>query len=201
MSQSRFLTPIWVITIVFCGLAVYIVLRHSDKVTGLHVGSDGAELKLGTGVAAASDPDKLNELANDVKNGRALPSIAPHEQLDSDEWQQIERIAPTLPDPPGSASAADFSGVWQDVNGALYQIAPLVDGTLTFTETSNLYGVPMQTAVGQGQINGKRFEFGFNSIVGVPGVGVLQPGRTPNTLVGTASFPATGARVPLNLRR
>ena len=65
---------------------------------------------------------------------------------------------------------------------------------------NNYQGILVQTAAGQGSLTDKGFEFSFNTILGVPGVGVLRPGPN-NTLVGEASFPINGSKVALTLSR
>ena len=196
------LTPVWFITIVFCGLATYLVLRHSDNVTDVHVGSDGAGVKFGGGATVrASDPAKLEEVVERVKSGGPAPTIAPPSAVNAPEQRQLEAIARAVPRAPKGATISDFVGVWYQANGATYHIFTSGHDMLTFTEVSNLYGVSLQTAVGQGRILANRFEFTFNAITGFGGVGVLQPGTEPETLEGVVSSPQLGTQTALYLRR
>ncbi len=199
-ARSGFrLTPVWFTTVVFCGLATYVVVKKTNDVTEVNVpGGAGVKFR-GTPLTDTNgSEEKLKELAEQIKEGAPAPAIAPSEAPSREQIELIEKIS--QPSSAPTAPPVDIAGVWRDAGGSTYQITPTAGGVYTFSETSNVYGIPMQTAVGQGNLNGNRFEFTFNSILGIPGIGMLRP-TDARTLQGVASFPATGAQVPLHLTR
>jgi hypothetical protein len=180
---------------VACGLAIYVVVGAKSPVSAVKVGP--AEISYGP--LAAQGKDKLKDVAEEVKNGAAPPKvIAPPAPARDDEIKELEKLAQDQPDT-SSAGPTDIVGSWRDHMGAQVQITSLGGNVLTYNETSNFYGVPLQTAAGQGTWTNGRFEFTFNTAYGATGVAVLQP--VQGNLVGEASIPMTGTKIPLSLTR
>lgn len=196
-SQGFRLTKGWFVTIFACALVGYVVIKSNGEVKQVKVGP--AELSFGP--LGATAKEKLESVASGVKQGETPPAIAPVAPPTGEtQLAKLEELAKEQPPPKAAAGMADVLGNWHDKDGAQIQITPLGGNLLMYTETSMLYGVPIQSALGQGTWTNGRFEFGFNTLYGVPGVAVLQPG--PNqTLVGNAFIEALGTNVPLALMR
>lgn len=190
------LTKAWVVTLVGCGLATYVVVGNKNVVSGVKVGP--AEMTFGP--LGAVDKERLGTVAEDVKKGNPAPQISPPAPAAEHELEKLGKLAEEQPVAPTAADPSNVLGTWRDQSGGMVQISPLGGNMLAYNETSSLYGVPLQTAVGQGTWTGGRFEFTFNTLYGTSGVAVLQPGAG-GTLTGKAFFAATGMNVPLSLSR
>lgn len=174
-EKSRFqFTPAWLVAIVFCGIAIYLVARFGSQIQELDV-PGGSKIVLRPGSIGKVSDVKAKTLAEKVRSGQQVAPEAPPAPTTSTQQQHIQNVIQSLRQPTERAAGpSEFVGTWTDRrSGAAYKIAQ-IPGGYSLSEVSNLYGVPVVTAAGSGTIKAGRFEFAYKTVMGDRGVGVLE---------------------------
>lgn len=200
--QSTFkLTPLWMVTFVACGLAIYVVVRHEERVTEIGLGD--TRIVLGGGsTSAVKNQEQLQELAQQVKDGET-PSVqapTPSELGDLNSQGTVPSGGPSVMDRGRSTVASKILGTWQGRDsGGSYFIDRSGD-QYTFRETSSLYGIPIDTAAGSGVLDGDTLSLRYNTVLGTSGIAQLSLERD-DLLSGQFRDFVTGVVTPVALVR
>lgn len=209
--RKRFaLTPAWVVTFVFCGLAIYVVVRHGERLTELDVSKGKVVLAGGALGGSPEQAGELAKIADAVRNGERapridVPDVSPSTatEINAAAGGDIGLPVPrqTAEEPRERPRAkVDLRGVWRDVNStATYAISAGPSGYLV-AETSAVNGVPMTTATGRGSFDGRTLQINYNTLLGSYGVATLKLAGD-GSLRGEAADMVTGVRTPLRLVR
>lgn len=170
------LTPIWLVTIVFCVLLIYVVVKKVDDVS---------EVKFqGSGIAfRAKSPSTL---APDDQRQRA-------QQIQAKLEAQVRNASPSEAPP----SPVDLTGTWTTFDGRVTWTLTIENGYLVLRE-QNASAPGVVSAVGYGTFDGRTWSPQFQTIFGEAGTATLNL-EDDDILRGEAIV--SGNRFSLALRR
>ncbi|GEM_PF-4588645 len=191
-SRSGFrLTPVWLITVVFCGLAIYVVVKRVGHVSEIDA-SQGKVVFAG-GLGGTQNSEELRDLAKRTEAGEVRPVDPPPEVVQPaaspvaiDVWDDVDNVSA----PPGRAT--DIVGQWRDIRTNAMYVITQYGGSYRVSETSMLYGVPVETAAGLGSFDGTTLRFAYNTALGSNGSAALTLGPD-GSLQGMAQDVLLGA--------
>ena len=174
-ARSRF-TPIWLISIVFCGLLVYVVVKNADRVSGVNVAGSGITFR------GKSSPDTLPRAEQEQRSQKI------QEQVET----EVREASPSQ-----TVSPIDLTGTWTTPDGAVSWTITIENGFVVFREQySTAPGVI--SAVGYGPFDGHTWSPQFQTVLGGTGTASLNL-EDERTLSGQAII--SGTRFSLILRR
>jgi hypothetical protein len=174
-ARSRF-TPVWLISIVFCFLLVYVVVKNADRVSGVNVAGSGITFR------GKSSPDTL-PLAEQKQRSQQI-----QEQVET----EVREASPSQ-----AVSPVDLTGTWTTLDGAVSWTITIENGLVVFREQyASAPGVI--SAVGYGPFDGHSWSPQFQTVLGGVGTASLNL-EDDRTLSGQAII--SGTRFSLILRR
>jgi len=176
MAGGFKVTPTWLVTIVCCGLLIYVVVKKLDDISEVKIEGSGIAFR---GSASPSD----------------LLSPAQRERS-----RKVEnRIEAEVREAPSQAPPrTDLSGAWITFDGASRWTVSLENGQLMFRE-QQLVAPGVVSAAGYGTFDGHTWSLQFESILGINGTASLVL-HDDGTLRGQATT-AVGVSFALALRR
>ena len=174
------LTPVWLLTIVFCGLLIYIVVKKVDDISEVKVEGTGGIVFHGS--AAPLPPSEQHERSREIEA----------------RIETYVRNASTSQPPRDPTPELDLSGMWMTVDGTATWMVLRENGLFVFRESTMAMPGIIAT-VGYGQLDGRTWSLQFQSIIGISGTASLHL-QDDGTLSGEA-IPVGGRNFPLMLRR
>jgi hypothetical protein len=145
------LTPVWLITAVFSGLMVYVVVTKADQIKEVHVAGTGIVFR-GKSAANTLTPDEQRERSR---------------QVEAAIEEKVREAAPATTPPP-----VDLSGTWTTPEGTASWAVSLENGLFVFRE-ANAAAPGIVTAAGYGPFDGRTWSPQFQTMLGVPGTASL----------------------------
>lgn len=176
MAGGFKVTPTWLVTIVCCGLLIYVVVKKLDDISEVKVEGSGIAFR-----------------------GRASPSELPITEQRARSRQVVDQIETEVREAPSQAPPrSDLSGTWITFDGTSRWAVSLENGQLVFRE-QQLVAPGVVSAAGYGTFDGHTWSLQFQSILGITGTASLDL-HDDGSLRGQATT-AVGISFPLALRR
>lgn len=176
------LTPVWVVTIVFCVLLVYVVVKKVDDIREVKIAEAG-------GIVFGGSTSPVS-LPLDVQRERSR-------QIEQKVEEEIHNAPAPLPVPVRETPAADLSGMWTTFDGTARWMVSRENNLYAFREES--LAIPgVISAAGYGTFDGRTWSLQFETIIGAGGTASIHL-QDDGTLRGEAA--ANGNHFPVSLHR
>jgi hypothetical protein len=176
-GRVHWVSPFWVVALVFSGLMIYVVVKKVDHISELRVPGSGIAFR-GSASESPPPPEEQRQRA---------------QAIEAEVKQQIRSAAAPAPLP----NAVDLTGMWTMADGTAAWSITVENGYLVFRE-QNTAAPGVVSAVGYGGFDGHTWTVSVRTIGGTAGTASLDL-QDDGTLQGEASI--DGYQFPLALRR